>query len=179
MRRVLISFGFLAAVLMIASRFSVAQTPTPPALPPATPAVPAPAKTPIVTGDWTGTWGLYTPDAKPGTKPFALPITAKVTQKDGKWEAIFEGNAGGAYKYNIKMEGRAVGGVVMFKGTTDLGAAGGGVYDWIGRANDGEFVGFYTSSPYVGQFRLFRPGSPQAKMQSDGAKPASAGNTGK
>jgi hypothetical protein len=52
------------------------------------------------------------------------------------------------------MEGRQVGKVVMFKGTTDLGAQDGGVYDWIGRANEKEFVGFYTSAYYTGVFSL-------------------------
>ena len=55
------------------------------------------------------------------------------------------------------MEGRLVGGVVMFKGTADLGARDGGVYDWIGRAVDGEFVGFYTSATYTGVFSMTRP----------------------
>ena len=54
------------------------------------------------------------------------------------------------------MEGRQAGETVMFKGTVDLGEQDGGVYDWIGRANDTEFAGFYTSSHHVGVFRLTR-----------------------
>ena len=55
------------------------------------------------------------------------------------------------------MEGRLVGGVVMFKGTADLGPRDGGVYDWIGRANNDEFVGFFTSAAYTGVFSMTRP----------------------
>jgi len=38
---------------------------------------------------------------------------------------------------------------VLFKGTADLGPKDGGVYDWIGRATEKEFVGFYTSPPAI------------------------------
>ena len=48
------------------------------------------------------------------------------------------------------------GGVVMFTGSVDLGPKDGGVYDWIGRATDEEFVGFYTSAAYTGVFSLSR-----------------------
>ena len=44
----------------------------------------------------------------------------------------------------------------MFKGTTDLGAQDGGVYDWVGRANAKQFVGFYTSAFATGTFSLTR-----------------------
>ena len=54
------------------------------------------------------------------------------------------------------MEGKQSGGVVMFKGSADLGPKDGGVYDWIGRATDEEFVGFYTSAAYTGVFSLSR-----------------------
>ena len=58
--------------------------------------------------------------------------------------------------YAIAMEGRQAGGVVMFKGTADLGARDGGVYDWIGRADNTEFVGFFTSAAYTGVFSMTR-----------------------
>ena len=32
----------------------------------------------------------------------------------------------------------------------------GGVFDWIGRADGKEFVGFFTSATHVGEFRLER-----------------------
>ena len=72
------------------------------------------------------------------------------------WEAVFEGDCGRPYKYTITMEGRLVGGVVMFKGSVDLGARDGGIYDWIGRAVNDEFVGFYTSAAYTGVFSMTR-----------------------
>lgn len=119
----------------------------------------AAAQTPLpdIAGSWTGTWGIYSPAQ--GTTPpkdICKKLDAKVEHKDGVWLASFEGDCGRPYKYSIKMEGRQVGKVVMFKGTTDLGARDGGVFDWIGRANDKEFVGFFTSASYTGTFNLTR-----------------------
>ena len=112
---------------------------------------------PDVSGEWTGVWSAYNPAQGGGSpKELCKNLTAKVVSKDGAWEAIFEGDCGRPYKYTIKMEGRQVGKVVMFKGTTDLGAKDGGVYDWIGRVNDKEFVGFFTSAYYTGTFNLSR-----------------------
>jgi hypothetical protein len=120
-------------------------------------------KRPQIVGAWTGTWGLYSPpklgEAQPPA-PKALPemrLDCKVVEKgDGKWQATFEGEAGRPYKYTIQMEGRQAGNVVLFKGSVDLGEKDGGAYDWIGRATETEFVGFYTSPRYTGHFRLGR-----------------------
>ncbi|MFN3649803.1 MAG: hypothetical protein ACK47B_09485 [Armatimonadota bacterium] len=117
-------------------------------------------KAPAIAGDWTGTWGLYAPEGAPKRPEAAirLPLTCKVEEsKPGEWDATFEGEAGQPYKYRIKMAGRQAGGAVLFKGTVDLGPKDGGVYDWIGRANEKEFLGFYTSEGYVGTFQLARP----------------------
>jgi hypothetical protein len=78
-------------------------------------------------------------------------------RKDGVWQATFEGECGRPYKYVIKMDGRQAGDAVLFKGTTDLGEKDGGVYDWVGRATDKEFIGFYTSAHHTGVFQLSRP----------------------
>lgn len=118
---------------------------------------PAQALPPDISGTWTGTWGIYSPAQ--GTTPpkdICKKLDAKVEHKDGVWLASFEGDCGRPYKYSIKMEGRQVGKVVLFKGTTDLGASDGGVYDWIGKATDKEFVGFFTSASYTGTFNLTR-----------------------
>jgi hypothetical protein len=123
---------------------------------------------PAVAGAWTGDWGMYSPPPKSGEQPAALkkmmyPETCKVMDckvealPDGKWQATFEGECGRPYKYTIKMMGRQAGKVVMFQGSADLGEKDGGVFDWIGRANDKEFVGFFTSQGYTGTFRLTRP----------------------
>jgi hypothetical protein len=112
---------------------------------------------PNITGAWTGTWSSYNP-ARATTPPQeqCAKLDATITQKGAIWEAVFTGDCGRPYKYSITMEGRHAGGVVMFKGTADLGAQDGGVYDWIGRAMDTEFVGFYTSAAYTGVFNLTR-----------------------
>jgi hypothetical protein len=113
---------------------------------------------PDIAGIWTGTWGVYNPAQ--GTTPpkdICKKLDAKVERKDNVWEAVFEGDCGRPYKYTIKMEGRQIGKAVMFKGTVDLGKNDGGVFDWIGRANDKEFIGFFTSAFYTGTFNLSRP----------------------
>src|SRR3954464_15570845 len=116
---------------------------------------------PKVSGDWTGTWTVQDPP-KPGApekkNPYpGLRLDCKVNAaQDGKWEATFEGECGRPYKYTVKMLGRTAGSVVLFNGSADLGAKDGGVYDWIGRATDKEFVGFFTSMGHTGTFRLAR-----------------------
>jgi hypothetical protein len=113
---------------------------------------------PNIAGAWTGTWSAYNP-ARATTPPQeqCAKLSANITQKGDVYQAVFEGDCGRPYKYTITMEGRLVGNVVMFKGSVDLGAQDGGVYDWIGRAIDNEFVGFYTSAAYTGVFNLARP----------------------
>jgi hypothetical protein len=112
---------------------------------------------PDITGAWSGTWSTYNP-ARSSTPPKeqCAKLTANITQAGEVWEAVFEGDCGRPYKYTIKMEGKHSGGVVMFKGSVDLGPKDGGVYDWIGRAVNDEFVGFYTSAAYTGVFSMTR-----------------------
>jgi hypothetical protein len=112
---------------------------------------------PDVTGKWTGIWNAYDP-AQGATPPKEMckTLDATITREGDVWKAVFEGDCGRPYKYNITMEGRAVGPVVMFKGTVDLGAKDGGVYDWVGRANGKQFIGFYTSAFATGTFNMTR-----------------------
>jgi hypothetical protein len=124
---------------------------------------PAQSKRPRVTGEWVGTWGIFAPPKagepqSPSRDSGAeLRLDCKVTERrDGAWQATFEGECGRPYKYTVKMQGRQSGDVVMFQGTADLGEKDGGVYDWIGRANEEEFIGFYTSQKHTGHFRLAR-----------------------
>jgi hypothetical protein len=112
---------------------------------------------PNIDGVWTGTWSAFNP-ARATTPPKELcaKLTATITQKGDVYNAVFEGDCGRPYKYNITMEGRLVGNAIMFKGTADLGPKDGGVFDWIGRADAKEFVGFFTSAPYTGVFTMTR-----------------------
>jgi hypothetical protein len=114
-----------------------------------------PAQPLDISGNWTGTWSSYNPNV-PTTPPNVVcaKLDAKVVKNGDVWEASFEGDCGRQYKYNIKMEGRQTGNAVLFKGTADLGAQDGGVYDWIGRANNTEFIGFYTNAFTTGFFNL-------------------------
>jgi hypothetical protein len=110
---------------------------------------------PNITGAWTGTWSAYNPArATAPPKELCAKLTATIAQKNDVWQAVFEGDCGRPYKYTITMEGRQAGGAVLFKGTADLGPKDGGVYDWIGRADDKEFVGFFTSGFYTGVFTM-------------------------
>jgi hypothetical protein len=110
---------------------------------------------PDITGKWTGTWTSFNP-AQPTAQPRELckKLDAVVARAGEVWTATFEGDCGRPYAYKISLEGRLVGGVVMFKGTVDLGAQDGGVYDWVGRGTAGEFIGFYTSGYSTGYFNL-------------------------
>jgi hypothetical protein len=112
---------------------------------------------PDVVGRWSGTWSAYNP-AQGATPPKeqCKTLTAEIAREGDTWNAVFEGDCGRPYKYTITMEGRLVGNAVLFKGTTDLGPKDGGVYDWIGRANAKQFIGFYTSAFATGTFSLTR-----------------------
>jgi hypothetical protein len=143
---------FLAALGCVVLTISVAFAQSPPTAQPA----------PDIAGTWSGTWSAYNP-AQAGAQPKeqCKSLTAKVAPgQAGVWEAVFEGDCGRPYKYTIKMEGRQVGKVVMFKGTVDLGPKDGGVFDWIGRATETEFVGFYTSGYYTGLFTMTKAPKP-------------------
>jgi hypothetical protein len=123
---------------------------------------PAAEKKPAIGGAWVGTWGEYSPpkpgEAQPTSQAPGPRLDCKVVENsDGTWQATFEGECGRPYKYVIPMKGRQAGNAVLFQGTVDLGEKDGGVYDWIGRANGSEFVGFYTSKGHTGHFRLARP----------------------
>jgi hypothetical protein len=112
---------------------------------------------PNITGEWTGIWGPFSPAENTGlAKEKCKALDCTVVRQDSSWQATFQGECGRPYKYTIKMTGRPAGDSVLFKGTTDLSEKDGGVYDWIGRATDREFIGFYTSAKYTGAFRLTR-----------------------
>lgn len=112
---------------------------------------------PEIAGKWTGTWSSFNPaQATAQPKELCKQLDAEIVRNGDTWVATFEGDCGRPYKYKISMNGRLSGGVVLFTGTADLGAQDGGVYDWVGRATNGEFIGFYTSAHATGFFNLSR-----------------------
>ena len=121
-------------------------------------APPAAKPSPAVTGQWTGIWWPHPsgPTAPKLNDKDCARLGCTVVQKDNAWQATFEGECSRQYTFTVTMEGRRAGEAVLFKGTTDLGENNGGVFDWIGRADGKEFVGFFTSATHVGEFRLTR-----------------------
>ncbi len=105
-----------------------------------------------VSGHWTGTWWAQTPE--PAERE-CKSLECTVVGGDTAWQAVFKAECDQSYTFSVAMDGRRSGEAVLFKGTTDLGEQG-GVFDWIGRADQEEFVGFFTSSHYVGAFSLKR-----------------------
>ena len=113
---------------------------------------------PEIAGKWTGTWSSFNPArSTEQPKEMCKQLDADIVRNGEVWVATFEGDCGRPYKYKISMNGRLSGGVVLFTGTADLGAQDGSVYDWVGRATAGEFIGFYTSAHATGFFNLSRP----------------------
>ena len=116
-----------------------------------------PQPPPEIAGKWTGTWSSFNPaQATTQPKEVCKQLDAEIVKSGDTWVATFEGDCGRPYKYKISMNGRLSGGVVLFTGTADLGAQDGGVYDWVGRATNNEFIGFYTSAHATGFFNLAR-----------------------
>ena len=112
---------------------------------------------PEIVGKWSGAWSSFNPaQATAQPREVCKQLDADVVRNGDVWVATFEGDCGRPYKYKISMNGRPVGGVVLFTGTVDLGAQDGGVFDWVGRATNGEFIGFYTSAYATGYFNLTR-----------------------
>jgi hypothetical protein len=116
-----------------------------------------PQAPPEIAGKWTGTWSSFNPaQATAQPKEMCKQLDAEVVKNGDAWVATFEGDCGRSYKYKISMNGRLAGGVVLFTGTADLGAQDGGVFDWVGRATNNEFIGFYTSAHATGFFNMTR-----------------------
>jgi DNA-binding transcriptional ArsR family regulator len=114
-------------------------------------------RVPHVEGRWVGQWEPSdAAHASAARGKGRKEIVCVVEARDGIWHATFEGESGHPYKYSIEMEGRMVGGAILFKGSIDLGEANGGVFDWLGRADDQQFVGYYSSAHYTGVFSLGR-----------------------
>lgn len=113
---------------------------------------------PHVEGRWTGEWqpsGAANASTARGhgRKEIVCVVQAR---GDGVWHATFEGESGHAYKFNVEMHGRQERDAVLFKGAVDLGEQNGGVFDWLGRATERQFVGYYSSAHYTGVFSLKR-----------------------
>jgi DNA-binding transcriptional ArsR family regulator len=112
---------------------------------------------PRIEGAWTGRWEpTSAANASTARGKGRKEIVCVVQSRGGSWQATFEGESGHPYRYAVEMEGRLVGGAVLFKGSTDLGEENGGVFDLLGRATDDQFVGYYSSAHYTGVFSLRR-----------------------
>ena len=114
--------------------------------------------TPRVEGTWTGQWepsaAANASVARGGGRPEIVCVVE--ARGGGTWHATFEGESGHPYKYSVAMKGRQVGSAILFKGSIDLGQQNGGVFDFLGRATEQQFVGYYSSARYTGVFSLRR-----------------------
>ncbi len=120
---------------------------------------------PEIAGDWTGVWGPFNPaQTQEVDKAKCKVLDCHVERTAAGWQATFEGECGRPYKYTIQMEGRQSGKCVLFKGSPDLGEKDGGVHDWIGRAKEGEFIGFYSNEHHTGVFHLARQGATKTPL---------------
>lgn len=109
-----------------------------------------------VAGHWSGTWTPFDPARDAAPREPSQRMDAHVEADGDGWRARFEADCGGPYTFAVAMGGRRAGHVVLFKGTADLGPHDGGVFEWIGRATESEFAGFYVSAHYTGVFSLAR-----------------------
>jgi hypothetical protein len=115
------------------------------------------APVPHVEGRWVGRWEpSNAANASVARGKGSKQIVCVVEARGGIWHATFEGESGHPYKYTVEMQGRLADGAVLFKGAIDLGESNGGVFDWLGRADDVQFVGYYSSAHYTGVFSLKR-----------------------
>lgn len=154
--RILAVGAIVAATIRLAATAGDAPQEIAPATPPVVKSIP-----PEVTGSWTGIWGRYSPSISATLKEEdCKALDCDVVRTDaGDWQATFHGECGRPYRFKITMDGRQAGETVMFNGTADLGEQDGGEFDWVGRATDQEFVGFFTSAHYTGAFQLRRIGA--------------------
>jgi ArsR family transcriptional regulator len=117
-----------------------------------------PAPAPRVEGRWSGQWqpsGAANASTARGQGRKEIACVVK-SVGGGTWHATFQGESGHAYAFNVIMHGRQEGDAVLFKGSADLGEQNGGVFDWLGRATERQFVGYYSSAHYTGVFSLKR-----------------------
>jgi hypothetical protein len=112
---------------------------------------------PRVEGTWIGQWEPSdAAHASTARGKGRAEIVCVVQARGGVWHATFEGESGRPYRYSLRMQGRQVGDAILFKGSADLGQQNGGVFDFLGRATDDQFVGYYSSARYTGVFSLRR-----------------------
>jgi hypothetical protein len=109
----------------------------------------------VLPAQWRGEWGPFNPLISRTLQEDQCKLIECQVKRDGElWVATFQGECGRPYKITVDMQGRDVGQAVLFRGTADLGEEDGGVFEWIGRATDDQFVGFYTAGRYSGVFHM-------------------------
>ena len=79
---------------------------------------------------------------------------------DGQWDALFFATFGGQGEYEVELNGTTVDDTIVFKGSVDLGATSGGVFDWTGVIEGDNFDGSYTSKFINGTCKMTRAEKP-------------------
>lgn len=108
-----------------------------------------------VSGYYAGDW--YGPDP---TKPAGELYCTITPNSADTWDALFVALFGERGEYEVPLEGRRVGGSVVFEGEVDLGSSDGGKFQWKGEILDGRFDGEYTTTGYGGTFKMTKTDPP-------------------
>lgn len=109
-------------------------------------------------GSWTGAW------YRAGEREPAGPLACRL-EPAGRdlWNARFETRSGVEATYELRLHGKREGRRIVFGGRVDLGAAGGGAYEWTGEVDGEVFVGAFENPAGDGRFEMVRrPDTPTA-----------------
>lgn len=102
-------------------------------------------------GTWTGAW------YRVGEREPAGALGCRLEPAGpGVWEARFETGADVEANYELRLRGRREGSRVVFGGSVDLGAAGGGIYQWSGEIDGEVFQGTFQHPSGDGRFEMLR-----------------------
>lgn len=109
-----------------------------------------------ITGPWEGRW-LSQSNGHAGTLR-AIVTQVDTSHLDVKFYAAYKQWITFHFGYTVRMEAKpGVEGVVSFRGSEDLGALAGGVYNYEGQADRTNFSSTYKSKYDHGTFEMKRP----------------------